>query len=241
MPEDSFYNVLRAKVNEHLKTVGGPGPTQECINLFKFLVVSYFVLMAAICKTNSYTLRYSLVFIWALVSALMGAYGHNWVHQPKYRFWALIGLDLPGLSSENWLREHTLQHHMYTNTPKDNHWYGTAPFLLTDPLSHRNWLHRNVMPYINWFIFWFGVIGNSIIHLVTIIQGHETMHYGFLFKPIQLAILSYNIGLKHGALCMFIQYGVVSTWFFTIAVMNHNTELSWDIDRRNKAQDWGES
>jgi len=27
MPADSFYNVLRARVNEHLKTVGGPGPT----------------------------------------------------------------------------------------------------------------------------------------------------------------------------------------------------------------------
>jgi hypothetical protein len=27
MPADSFYNVLRARVAEHLKTVGGPGPT----------------------------------------------------------------------------------------------------------------------------------------------------------------------------------------------------------------------
>ena len=28
MPADSFYNVLRARVHEHLKTVGGSGPTQ---------------------------------------------------------------------------------------------------------------------------------------------------------------------------------------------------------------------
>merc|ERR1712216_97352 len=40
---------------------------------------------------------------------------------------------------------------------------------------------------------------------------------------------------------MFIQYGIVSTWFYTIAIMNHNTEDSWDIDRRNNAQDWGEA
>ena len=162
MPEDSFYNVLRARVSEYLKTVGGPGPTDECVNLFKILVVAYFVLFAVICKTSSYT----VVFPWAIVSALMGSYGHNWVHQPKYRFWAILGLDLPGLSSENWLREHTLQHHMYTNTPLDPHWFGTAPFLWTDPLTPRNWLHRNIIPYINWVVFWFGVLGNSIIHSI---------------------------------------------------------------------------
>lgn len=231
MPEDSFYNTLRARVNEHLKTVDGPGPTQECINLFKFLVVAYFILFAIICKTNSY----AAVFVWAIVSALMGSYGHNWIHQPNYRFWAVIGLDLPGLSSENWLREHVLQHHMYTNTPLDPHWFGTAPFLWTDPLTQRNWLHRNIIPYINWVILWFGVLGNSIIHSIQLIQGVEIMHYGFLLKPIQLAILTYFIGLKHGALSMFIQYGVVSSWFYTIAVMNHNSELGWDVDRRNNA------
>ena len=76
MPEDSFYNVLRARVNEYLKTVGGPGPTQECINLFKFLVVSYFVLLAFICQTNSYL----AITAWGIVSGLMASYGHNWIH-----------------------------------------------------------------------------------------------------------------------------------------------------------------
>jgi hypothetical protein len=94
----------------------------------------------------------------------MATYGHNWIHQPKYRFWAVLGLDLPGLSSENWLREHTLQHHMYTNTPQDPHWFATAPWLMTDPLTPRTWIHRNVMPKINWLIFWFGILGNSVTH-----------------------------------------------------------------------------
>jgi hypothetical protein len=104
MPEGSFYNVLRAKVCEYLKTVDGPGPTQECINFFWFLVVAYFALFAVICATNSYL----VVCVWAIVSALVGSYGHNWIHQPKYRFWAVLGLDLAGMSSENWLREHVL-------------------------------------------------------------------------------------------------------------------------------------
>jgi len=93
---------------------------------------------------------------------------------------------------------------MYTNTPKDNHWFGIAPFLFNDPLTPRNWLHRNIMPYINWFVFWFGIIGNAVIHSVQMLQGIEVMHYGFLLKPIQFAILSYHLGLKHGALTMFV-------------------------------------
>ena len=104
MPENSFYNVLRARVHEYLKTVGGPGPTQECINLFWILVTSYFALLAIICYTNSTIANIA----WGVVSGLMATYGHNWIHQPKYRLWAVLGLDLPGLSSENWLREHTL-------------------------------------------------------------------------------------------------------------------------------------
>jgi fatty acid desaturase len=130
---------------------------------------------------------------------------------------------------------------MYTNTPQDPHWFGTAPWLMTDPLTPRNWLHRNVMPYINWFIFWFGVLGNSVTHLIQIVSGWEPLHYGFLCKPITLALLTYNIGFYQALMTMFVQYGIVSTWFYTIAIMNHNTEDGWDIDARNNAQDWGEA
>lgn len=158
------------------------------------------MLLTVICYTNS-TIA---TIVWGFVSGLMATYGHNWIHQPKYRFWAVIGLDLPGLSSENWLREHTLQHHMYTNTPRDPHWFGTAPWLMTDPLTPRNWLHRNVMPYISWFIFWHGVLGNSVTHLIQIVSGWEALHYGFLCKPITLAILTYNNGFYNGAMTMFI-------------------------------------
>ena len=76
MPENSFYNVLRARVHEYLKTVGGPGPTQECINLFWILVISYFALLVIICYTNSTIAN----IVWGVVSGLMATYGHNWIH-----------------------------------------------------------------------------------------------------------------------------------------------------------------
>ena len=50
---------------------------------------------------------------WAPVRTVSaGAFGHNWVHQPKYKHWAYLSLDTIGFSSDGWFREHVLQHHM---------------------------------------------------------------------------------------------------------------------------------
>jgi hypothetical protein len=113
MPDSTFYSVLRERVHEYLKQNGGSGPTTECLVLWHSLCVSFIVFLSLICFTGSSWFAVP----WGLVSGLMATYGHNWIHQPKYRLYATIGLDCTGLSSENWLREHTLQHHMYTNTP----------------------------------------------------------------------------------------------------------------------------
>ena len=58
--------------------------------------------------------------------------------------WALLSLDLCGFSSEAWYRDHNLQHHMYTNTPWDNHFRGTDPFLVTDPTVKRNFVQHYI-------------------------------------------------------------------------------------------------
>jgi hypothetical protein len=44
------------------------------------------------------------------VSSVLGAFGHNWVHQPYYqsRGWAILSLDVIGFSSEAWFRQHNL-------------------------------------------------------------------------------------------------------------------------------------
>ena len=43
--------------------------------------------------------------------------------------------------------------------PRDNHFRGTDPFLVTDPTVERNWLQRTVMPYALHVILVFGVYG----------------------------------------------------------------------------------
>merc|ERR1719182_768971 len=113
----------------------------------------------------------SLTF--GVFASLNGAFGHNWVHQPEWRLASYLSLDTIGFSSTGWFREHVLQHHMYTNTPWDNHFRGTDPFLVTDPTVRRHWFQARVMPYINPIILTFGLYGNWVDHLKGMLQGNE--------------------------------------------------------------------
>lgn len=86
-----------------------------------------------------------------------------------------IFIDTIGFSSTGWYREHLLQHHMYTNTPLDNHFHGTDPFLITDPTMERNWFQKWITPVLNPVILTFGLWGNYLFHLgeVSRIESHE--------------------------------------------------------------------
>jgi len=68
------------------------------------MVVLYFVVWGVLYWTGDYRMSVAL----GLTTAVIGGYGHNWVHQTQYRHWAYMGLDVIGLSSEGWVREHIL-------------------------------------------------------------------------------------------------------------------------------------
>jgi len=56
-------------------------------------------------------MRYGTIlnaFIMGLMASYVGAFGHNWVHIPKYKWMAYLSLDLVGFSSDGWFREHLL-------------------------------------------------------------------------------------------------------------------------------------
>ncbi len=167
--DDAFYSVVRRRVTEHLKKVRCPRgePTRECVVFFWANCAAF---LASWCA-----MYYTGAFLWALVfgvtATVLGAFGHNWVHQPSYRLWAYLSLDTIGFSSTGWFREHVLQHHMYTNTPWDNHFRGTDPFLVTDPTVQRHWLQAKITPYINPLILTFGLYGNYIQHLIDTFKG----------------------------------------------------------------------
>jgi hypothetical protein len=181
-----------------------------------------------------------LVVPTAVVSAILGSFGHNWVHQPNYkrRGWALISLDLVGFSSEAWYRDHVLQHHMYTNTPWDNHYHGTDPFLKTDPTEHRNWLQQHVSPNIFHIILCFATYGNYISHTIFLLQGQEVWSIGKAFFVIEHVVFYYKWGW-YGLALMFAVQSVMANYYFTIALMNHNAHHCLDVQARNAARDWG--
>jgi len=233
-PEDSFYSVLRLRVTEYLKGSGGSGPKPECLRLWWIVLGLWLTGFGLIVYTGSFLAS----FVTGVVGAWLGGFGHNFVHQPKYRFYG-YSLDLLGYSSEGWYREHNLQHHMYTNTPLDNHFDGTAPFLIVNPCIARNWVQKWVLAFMNPVLLFFGTEANWIAHFVETLRGNESLNWGKLCVPIELALLASQWGLGRAFLLWMVTAGTVSTYYFTIALMNHNTEAAWDVPTRNKAQDWG--
>ena len=167
--DNAFYSVLRRRVTTYLRKNGGPGPTYECMTLFW---CSWFAWV--ICWWHMYfSGSVAAAVVVGLLGGLLGGFGHNWVHQPRYRHLALISLDPIGYSSEGWFREHLLQHHMYTNTPLDNHFHGTDPWLVTDPNAKRHWTQRVLTPYIAPLFFSVGMWANFCAHGYGLLTGNE--------------------------------------------------------------------
>jgi len=168
---------------------------------------------------------------------------HIQVHQakPKQWGWAILSLDVIGFSSETWFRKHNLQHHMYTNTPWDNHYTGTDPFLVTDPTRQRGWWQKNVLPYCHPIVFFFGPYVNYVTHFISILKGHEDLSVGKIFLPVHILLWIHRFGFSHGFSLALTTHGIIGLYYFTLALVNHNAEHTLDVRSRNKALDWGEA
>ena len=112
MGDDAFYSVLRQRVSDYLNGIGNRAgcPTWECVMLFWTVFSSW----AAMMYLTWYTGSRLTAIASGVLGAYVGAFGHNWVHQPKYKDWGwgILSLDFLGFSSECWFRDHVLQHHM---------------------------------------------------------------------------------------------------------------------------------
>mmetsp|Transcript_21351 Transcript_21351/g.51425 ORF Transcript_21351/g.51425 Transcript_21351/m.51425 type:complete len:481 (-) Transcript_21351:114-1556(-) len=242
--EDAFYSVIRKRVDTYLKSIGQPdgGPTWFCCLLFWFFLVAFFIAGIITRETGSFYAAAA----WGLISSFLGAFGHNWVHQPKYHRWGwdILSLDLVGFSSQGWYREHVLQHHMYTNTPWDHHFKGTEPWLVCDSRVERAWLQRYVMPYLTPVLLAFGLYANFMGNIYEICCGNEKFDWTFIFKlllPLQFWFILSKWGCPHGLALMFTSHGILSVYYYSLALMNHNAEHCCDVDARNKSRDWGEA
>ena len=239
--DDAFYSVLRKRVTAHLKSVGHKdgGPTAECIGLFFVVLFAYSLGMYFTYSWGSF----KAAFLTGVAASWLGGFGHNWVHQPRFKLqgWAILSLDLCGFSSEAWYRDHNLQHHMYTNTPWDNHFRGTDPFLVTDPTVERNFIQRYVTPFINPVLLCFGVYANYFAHTVELLCGRENFSVGKLFLPLHFALMISRWGWVQGFSLVWMFHSVIGLYYFTMALMNHNAEHTMNVKSRNASRDWGEA
>lgn len=239
LDNNAFYSVLRKRVTEYLRTIDNPQglPTWECIIYFWLIFTAW--IFGGLLTWYSGSLIVSS--FWGIISSWLGAFGHNWVHQPKYKKygWAMLSLDTIGFSSDNWYRQHILQHHMYTNTPWDNHFTGTDPFLKTDPTVERSFIQKYITPYINPLLLSCGLYVNYLAHTKEMLYGNEEFSIGKLFLPLQFMAMISRWGTTHGILLLFMCHAVLGVYYFTMALMNHNASHCMDVYKRNKSKDWG--
>jgi hypothetical protein len=73
---------------------------------------------------------------------------------------------------------------MYTNTPLDNHWNGTAPFLIVDQTVERNFFQSHITPYISAIFLFFGLHSNYLKHFYELFEGNEEWSNGKLLVPL---------------------------------------------------------
>ena len=129
LPDASFYSDLRRRAAAHFRArspLPGKiclGPTSECLALFWFVLLAWSLSLLRLLLVSP---TFPSAVLQGVLGSFLGAFGHNWIHQPRHRWLAYLSLDTIGFSSDGWQREHLLQHHIYTNTPADNHFKGAC-------------------------------------------------------------------------------------------------------------------
>lgn len=174
----------------------------------------------------------------AMTGSIIGGFGHSFIHQPKYRLHAYV-LDLIGFSSSNWFHQHNMQHHIYTNTTGDNHFEGTSPFIVPDPTREKLFLHHVFSVPMFFVVLTYGVPGNYLGHTIDLLMGREEFSWAKFFVPMQIALMYRSWG-TFGAFLVVLSQGLCGTYYFLVALANHNAEFSWDLDTISTARDWGE-
>lgn len=249
-PEEStsseIHDALRDRMLQALRRAGAPkgGPTRACLAICGSFLAMWMCLWAVLFYRGTFAAALML----GACSAIVGAFGHNFVHQPRFHLLARACLDCIGLSADVWRREHVLQHHMYTNTPKDNHWLGTAPFFIVDPHEPRSFLQRSVFPAMAPVLLCFGIVVNYLARVRDVGLRGERLSSGEVVLPLQLALLATQWGAVKACMLLGTSLAVTGVWYFSIALTNHNSRSAiraavhrsddWAVQQIASCTDW---
>lgn len=84
----------------------------------------------------------------------------------------------------------------------------------------------------------FGLPGNWIFNLIQTLKGNEVVTAWKLYLPVQIFFMVQRWG-AWGCVLQCTSISVLSVYYFTLALMNHNAEHCLDVKTRNAAKDWG--
>eukprot|EP01083_Nonionella_stella_P012921 36479_1 len=230
----SFYWELREEIYKYFKNNNTSYyPTTFYMTLW--WIVAFLALASQVmqCHFKSYTLA---VFT-GLTYAFLGGYGHQFIHNPvHFRTYAYLCLDWIGLYSYQYMVDHVVVHHIHTNTIPDHHFDGTDPFLYVNPLIPRAYWRKVFKVAISLGTFAIGIHGNYIYNSFLILSGNAPFYASILIFPANYALTCWLVGdVVLGLALAATSTCVVSTWYFTIALMNHNQSENWDMDKLTNA------
>lgn len=191
-----------------------------------------------------------------LPSGVAFGLGHNYVHQPR-EFWRAWSMELMGVSRDAWHCRHNLQHHMYTNTEKDNHYPGAPPVFTPNEawglhrVLHR-WLYGGLLPVFAFFFLvpglwfsgsfqWWQLRMSSRKYNYKLNQQQQNDNQcttkprmrepsSFLWRmilPSQLVLLIAVHGTQWGLGLFTLMCGVCGVWFFILGIANHYDGEIW--------------
>lgn len=230
----SFYWELREEIFKYFKKNNiSYYPTPFYMQMFWFVA---FLSLFSQCM-QYYAKSYLLAVFTGLCHLVLGGYGHQFIHNPvMFRKYAYLCLDWMGLWSYTYMVDHVYVHHIYTNTIPDNHFEGTDPFVYVNPFVPRaawrkmfNFILANVTVS-------FGIFGNYLNNVSLIIAGKEPFNAGIFLFPANYALTCWLVGdIVLGCKLCLTSTVLASWWYFTIALMNHNQEGNWDMDKLTKA------
>ena len=171
-------------------------------------------------------------------------FGHQWVHLPDHEIKGYI-LSYLGLYTDVFQKDHLLRHHVYTNTIADHHVASTEPFIVIPPYKERplfnsNWISNHIILTVVTLV---GIPCNFVESTInSLIKRPYKLRWNWclFFIRALFSILCVNGNIWLGLKLFMYSTLTVSTYYYHIALLNHNQNENWNLKKLNECRDWGE-
>ena len=163
----------------------------------------------------------------AIVSTIAGGFGHNGVHVMSPE---AVLLDWNGLSAYEWLFEHIMSHHMYTNTEYDHDALSMEPFIRWLPNRAASLFESKYLEILaRHFIY---VIGEIVVAIQGIFIHRTRWQFANPYVPLWLKLAPFLFIIRVSILWYYkgfietiITLSLASYIFSYLAHLNHERHL----------------